>query len=504
MIKEQVKDFSWDFYSKLMILSYCLLQFIRWPLLPQFMDIYYHLLTAWGFIQAGGYSGWDFWQYAPAGRVHIYPAVLHIILAMLMKLGLSTVFLAKFFESALPIIFLIVLWYFIRSHYSEELAFFSIVTFSSSFSFYLSLINHLAATLALIFGMLSFSQLLQKNYMRSLVLLTICFYTHIGISWFFAFTFLIFGFFDQEHGKKYLIIFITALILSLPILCKQLSSLNAVSALGLNLNEKYLCQFKIFNYILALFGLALVFKMDLKYRLFLSLFLASLIFLIYPYRFFSAEGYLPIIFLCAVSLDTIYQRVKNKHLYLRRIFILAVVSMLFFSPTISMDKPEGQDNVSFKVSLFDSAFIGMLFAKGQTLWFPKEYLSAATLIKDNSTDADIIYSSLNLVGVILGSISGRATANALLPEIKAARYFNPYAVSRIVIFNRLDEQNFISRIVKDYNLTEIGENKIFIIYKNPYAQTKAQIQRAAVPFWAILSIALITIFLFWKSKNYLT
>src|SRR3990167_1371545 len=105
MIKEQVKDFSWDFYSKLMILSYCLLQFIRWPLLPQFMDIYYHLLTAWGFIQAGGYSGWDFWQYAPAGRIHIYPPLLHIVLAFFIKSGISKIILVKFLETAAPISF---------------------------------------------------------------------------------------------------------------------------------------------------------------------------------------------------------------------------------------------------------------------------------------------------------------------------------------------------------------------------------------------------------------
>src|SRR3989338_2092984 len=107
------KNIPWNLYSAVIIAIYAMLQVIRWPILPQFMDIYYHFLTAWGFNQANGYSGWDFWQYAPVGRTHIYPPFFHIILAFIMKAGISMTVLAKLCETVVPVIFIITLWLFV-------------------------------------------------------------------------------------------------------------------------------------------------------------------------------------------------------------------------------------------------------------------------------------------------------------------------------------------------------------------------------------------------------
>ena len=93
--EDNQKIFPWDFYSTIIIAMFSLTQIFRWMILPRSMDIYYHLLTAWGFIQSGGYSGWDFWEYAPVGRMHIYPPVFHIVLAFLIKLGMNKIILAK-------------------------------------------------------------------------------------------------------------------------------------------------------------------------------------------------------------------------------------------------------------------------------------------------------------------------------------------------------------------------------------------------------------------------
>lgn len=483
MYKYAIKKFSWDFFSKFIILIYCLLQIMRWRIFPQYMDIYYHTLTAWGFIQAGGYSGWDFWQYAPVGRAHIYPPVLHIILACLNKMGLSVIILSKLFEAITPILFLFVLWRFLRKNYNEQLAFFAILTFSSSFSFYLALINHIPATIAFIFGFLALEQLFQKKILPSALLLTLCFYTHIGISWFFALAFIFYCLFNKPDRKTSLIVLTTALILSLPILFKQLSNLRLISSIGLYLNERYRCQIKIIDYILATCGLILAFKKKGKYRLFFSLFLASFIFIAYPYRLFSAEGFMPIILLSALFLST-----------LKRSAIFIGLFIFFFSPVLSLDRPMGASKSTYKINLYDSAFTGMLFAKGPSIWFPEDYLSTAAFIKDNSNEGDIIYCSIDVLGPALASLSGRATSNALLPEIKAQGELDPLSVAKIIIFAQDDDPQIISRIATNYNLTKIGENKLFILYKNPATQAKVKIKRAGVSFPAIALIVLCTIF----------
>lgn len=490
------KNFSWDFLSWMIILIYCMFQAVRWPILPQFMDIYYHFLTAWGFIQANGYSGWDFWQYAPVGRTHIYPPFFHIILAFLIKSGINKVILAKIFESVTPALFLIVLWRFMRKAYNERLAFFVMVAFCSSFSFHLSLLNHIPATLTFIIGLLAFEQLFRGNLLRSVLLLTLCFYTHIGISWFLAFSFLFYGLFHEEYRKKCIIIFTAAFILSLPILFKQLTGMRHIKSLGLSLNEKYNLQIKIADYVFAFLGLLIVFKQDKRYRLFLSFFLASLIFIIYPYRFFSAEGYFPLILLSAIFMHNLYEKLQKKYPT-----VIIALFILFLSPTILMNRPEGGDKINYKLNLADSSFIGMLFSRGETIWFPKEYLSAARLIKNNSQEREIVYSSLGIVGMTLSVIAERPSANALLPEIGSSRKFDPFSAAKIIVFAKDDDPQIVNRIAGLYKLVNIGENKLFILYKNPSCNVKVDAQKAFVPFWGIIIIGCIFIFLFWRAHS---
>lgn len=496
------KNFSWDFYSKVIILSYCVLQLLRWRIFPQFMDTYYHLLTAWGFIQAGGYSGWDFWQYAPSGRVHIYPPLFHLVLAFFIKAGASKIILAKFFEAAMPALFLIVLWRFIRRNYSEVFAFFVALAFSSSFPFYLSLINHIPATLALIFGFLALGQLFAGRLLRCLILLTLCFYTHIGIPWFFAFSLFLFALFNPGCRKECFIVLACSLMLALPVLAKQLLGLKYISALGLNLSEKYACQIKIIDYLFAFFGALLIFKKEPRYRLFVSFFAASLIFLSYPYRFFSAEGYLPVIFLSAAFYQSVYENFKDKKVYLQALSLaLPALFVLFLSPTLSMNVPEGGNKPAYRMVFSGSAATGMFLARGESMWLDRAYQYPVSLIQENSHGEDIIYSTLNFTGISLASISGRATANALFPEIKASQRFDPFSSSKIIIFNRLDDPGEVSRIVNYYNLKKIGESKMFIIYSNSLTAAKAAIARGSVSFKAVLAIFFIAIFLFWQSEK---
>ena len=493
MEKGPLKDPRWDYYSLLILASFCTLQIIRWQLLPQSMDIYYHLLTAWGFIQANGFSGWDFWEYAPFGRVHIYPPAFHIILALFIKLGINKIILAKFFETATPLIFLIILWNFFKENFSGRMAFFVALFFGSSLSFYLSLLNHIPSTLAFIFGILACRQLFKLKWLKGSLFLALCFYTHIGIAWFFALAFIFYAIFNKEHRGRYFIAFVSAFVLSVPILLHQLEGLRYIRGLGLNLNERYLFQLKVGDYIFAICGLALIFKKEAKYRFLLSLFLASLVFVIYPFRFFSSEGFFPILILSAFFSDNLYERFNTKYF-----LIVISVFVLFVSPTVLLNNwTERPNRGAYKLKIGDSAFLGMLLERGQTIWFPKEYLPATDLIRNNSDADDIVYSTLNLSGVTLASLSGRATANALFPEIGPSRPFNPFLVSKIIVFIRQDSRKAVNRIISAYRLTTIGETKIFMIYKNPLCKYKMQRRHAQVPLRVLILIGVVLVALLW-------
>lgn len=491
MLKNIRIHLNWDLSSKIILAFFFSQQIIRWIILPQFMDIYYHIITARGFVQAGGYSGWDFLQYAPIGRVHIYPPFFHIILASFIKLGFGPVLLAKISEAFIPWVFIFTVWKVIRKLYGERIAFFSLLFFLTSHSFYLSLLNHIPATIALIFSFLVFSKVYDREYTKAAVLLSLVFYTHIGISLYLTAALIIYGIFVRFESNKIFRVLLVGIIFSLPMIIKELSSLKYISALGIKMNESYLFQIKPVEIVLALVGIFMAFKQRSSKLLFLSLGIASLSLIFYPYRFFSAQGYLAVILLSALAVDYFYSRFNFK-----KFIIIFCALLILISPTLALEKQGESGKTGIGVSFFNSAFSGIILARTKSLWFPEEYASAAEIVKDNSKKGDIVFSSLGLAGLAISMLSDRPSANALLPEIGPSRDFNPLLLSKILVFTVIDDDNNVEKAVVGLRLDKIGENKFFKIYKNPNTSIKAFPRKASIPFLIILVFCLWLIYVY--------
>jgi len=489
------------FFSKFMIFIYAGLQLLRLVSLPQFMDIHYHLQVAWGFIQAGGYTGWDFWEYAPLGRPHIYPPLFHIFLALLMKLGASVIFLAKFFESATPVVFLLVFWNFIRKNYGEQLGFFALVAFGSSFAFSVSLANHIPSSLALILGFLSFGEFLKNRILRAVILLGLCFYTHFSVSCFFALTYIFYAIMDKNSRMNSVKIVLCSLLAALPILISEFLNLRFIHLVGNEMPGKFYLQVKVFDYILAFFGLFLALRMAARYKFFISLFLSSFIFLPYPARFLSAEGYIPVILFSALTLQFIWLGLKAKMPGKKEIVIgLLTAFILFVSPTLYLSKQAGLAKINSKLDWVDSAFSGLLLAKGESVWFPWVYLPAVDIIKANSGREDIVYSDINLAGLILSSLSQRATANALLPEVIPSPRLDPFSVSNIIVLSSDLNNELVQGISDKFNLIKVGQSKYFTVFRNPAPVERLKVAKAVLNFTMIISILFFLAGLFWAKE----
>lgn len=509
MFNSCFKEITFDKSSKLIILVFSVLQLTRCVILPQSMDIHYHFLTSWGFIRAGGYSNWDFWQYAPVGRVHFYPPVFHFIIAVLIKIGLDKIFLMKVFEYIIPIIFLTTIWDFIRKNYEPRLAFFVVILSASSFLFYMNLINHIPSTLGIIFGILALGQILKNRIFYSTLLLCLCFYTHIGVGWFFYLSVIFWAVLNRDIRGLLLKISFFTLVLSLPIIFSQLLSLKYISRIGIYLNDRNYIQLKPIETILAVSGIFLALKLPKKYSLFLGVFLASFIFLDYPYRFFCCEGYLAVILLSALTLDALYKKLK------KNVIVLLMLVIFLVAPSIIVDKAEGGVE-SYKLLLNRSAFLGMVFpAEGKfglsnSMWFDgNEYKYASRIISSNSEKDDIIYCTENCIGICLANISGRATANGLLIEVDPSERFDPFLVSKIIIFIRDDDFKKYAVAIDYYKLIKIDESKLFVFYKNPVYTAKIKVKKAVLPFGAVISaggLLLLCVFVYkqkggWGVKN---
>lgn len=486
--------FSWDFWSIIILLFYALAPIVRWADLPQHLDVYYHILTSWGFIKAGGYATWDFWQYAPAGRMHLYPPLFHTIIALLMKAGINGLFLAKILNIIMPVLFASTLRWFIKKNYSSRLAFWVLVCSSSSFSFYLSSISHFPSTLSLIFGFFALDKFLDKKSASSILLFILCFYTHIGTAWFFMAAIILFSLFKGEYKKTGFIVLLFTILLASPILFQQMRSIGYLSLEGIN--ERFFCEFKTIEYALAFVGLFLSLKRQNRYLMFFAFFIASFVYIGYPSRLFSSEGFMSIAILAAMPLDEISERAAKWKYSLNNLPALLAVFLLIISPTLSFEAGE-QNKPVRHFYYFDSVIMhGLLPDKNErvisrSIWFEKYYKPAIEVIQKNCPADEIIYSPANIIGVCLAGMSGRATANHLLREVKPVLKYDPIAGARLLIVLKYNDPEWLNRIVKKYGLEEIWENEIFDIYKNSGECPKIKIKKAIVPFIYIILLILL-------------
>src|SRR5690242_16447920 len=88
----------WTTYSLILIFSLFFVMLLKFNLFPNFVDIYYHLAVASGFNQAGGYVTHAFWEYAPEGRVNLYPPFFHLILLGFIKAGIPLIVIARLMD----------------------------------------------------------------------------------------------------------------------------------------------------------------------------------------------------------------------------------------------------------------------------------------------------------------------------------------------------------------------------------------------------------------------
>ncbi|MDP3790945.1 MAG: hypothetical protein Q8R38_02750 [Candidatus Omnitrophota bacterium] len=491
------KKSSWNFLSAIILAFYAVLQLSRWGIFPQHFDIWYHLLTAWGFIKAGGYTTWDFWQYAPFGRPHIYPPLFHIMLALPMKMGIDKILLAKLFNLAVPVIFLSTLWNFIRKYFNARLAFLVLIVSSSSLSFYLSLADHIPSTIAMIFGLLMFGEFFNKRFLRAGLLLALAFYTHIGTAWFLLISFFVYILLNTEEKRPGAMPVMLGVLLSLPIIVQQALNINLISLR--NFNEQYFCEFKTIEYILAAFGLVLLFKKEKRLRLFAAFFIASFVYAKYSSRFFSSEGYLPIAILAAFSIDALFGYFGNK-IRAKAFAAIVVLSILILSPTVAISLENARPSF-FKIYLFDSTFMDMIFgfqkpppASGAAYF--NTYNMAAQTIKDNSAPEDIVYCTEETIGLCLAVLSGRATADYLLPEVYSEQHSDAMANSKMVIMLKYHSPEWVKDKVDRYGLKLIGKTNILDLYKNPSAEGKMRVKFALVSFNHIFAAAILWLIAF--------
>ncbi len=482
----------WILYSWAIIFLFFLLLGLRWLLLPNFLDIYYHLSVAQGFAKAGGFSSHDFWSYAPVGRAHLYPPLFHFIILLFLKLGLPVLSIARLLDFISFPLLLAVIWFFMRSLFSARIAFFAVLISSSLYSFYLASANFIPVTLSFILGLFSFWAFERGKIISASLLLALAFYAHAQIPWFLVLVYLIYGLLNRGILTRCLKTVFFAVLAALPLLVylfQNSSYYNPKSAY-----EGFILEINL-SVILFVLALPEVFKKKGRHYLLLAFALGTLGFVFsYPYRYISGQGLLGLILLSAVGIERVWLKGK-KAVFFLLIFLFICSPALF----LMRKQPPG-------LAPFNSTYVNLAaFAKSAER--PNDYSLCSSkfipelvkIIRDNSQKEEIIFTNLKFIGTMLCALSDRPYAAGGLNEVMPLAKTDPFANARLIIwFNDPGgrQEQALAGLVSKYGLEKIAETEIAQVYRNNATRARADIPSADVSNKLILIIALLVIAVF--------
>ncbi|OQX80486.1 MAG: hypothetical protein B6D56_05085 [Candidatus Omnitrophica bacterium 4484_70.1] len=504
-MKRKNLEARFEVFSVGIIVFITFLSLIRFNYLPQFIDGYYHLSVANGFMKSGGWVGWDWWDFSPWGRPHLYPPLYHFILVFLKKVGVSGINSLRLTESLITPLFFFVLWRTSRKLVSSQFSFFVLLTLSSFFSFYSSVSANVPSSIAIIFGLLAWRFLLKKKVFFAVFFLTLAFYTHPGIPWIFTLSILFLALLNKPYRKLSLLLVFFSLIFASPLIFHQIKYITYVN-LSI-LHEVKFIHFSIFILILSLFSIFILNKKgklsEPVYLLFLGYTVASLVvFFKYPYRFFSSQGILGLGLLS--SLLWMGKKVRVKSM---------VVAYLFFLHS-TFDLNQGK----LEINLFNSTYYNFLSGRVFTLleftslFYPDYYQPVIKVIEKYTKEDEIVSSNLSITSQIFSSLTNRPSSNSILGEVNPLRkkrklellpsyslsspsnfIFNEFV--KLVVWIKPMKKEIEEKINKG-RLIKVYENDVTCILINPYCHFRMQPIPSPINFSVILVLFVFFILLF--------
>ncbi len=475
-------ELSWNTYSAALIALFAFFQAMQWPLLPKFLDIYYHLCVMKGFHDAGGYVTTAFWECAPAGRQHLYPPLLHTLMLAFYEAGLKPITIGRLVDClSYPLLLTTVFWA-VRRLSGERVAFWTLLLFSSSFSGYLASVTLSAFNLAVMLGLAALVFSVERRKIAAGLALALCFYAHTLMGWVTAAALLCAWIFAlRERPLRGLLVSAgTGFLLAGPFLIYQIAHRSDFNFVRVVQNRQI--DLEPFTMGLAIAGLWLSWNARRSIhgsagsQALLGWTLASVpLLLTHANRFLSGHGLIAWSWLAALAIDAVFQKLATLR---RRLLFLGGVFALFFflAPVLRWEigpKPP-------RVEWADRSAVRYLVpdperdfrANGFSIYFPKEYDEIVQVVRASSSRNDILWCDFAHAGGVLSLLSDRATSSAMLAEVKRPGGQDPMKVAKLLIWFKTGEARAPSDMdgeVRMRGLIPVAETSMAFIYSNPHA-----------------------------------
>lgn len=475
----------YDLASWLILLFITIFSLVRFPYLPQFIDGYYHLSVANGFLGSGGWVGWTWWDFAPLGRPHLYPPGYHLLLCAFIKLGVSGLNAIRFTEVIIVPVFFYTIWSVSKRLINQRFSFFFLLILSSFFPFYTSISANLPASISLVLGFISWYFFYRSRILASSFCLILAFYTHAAIPWTFLIAFIFIIIFSKEYRVRAIKVSILSFILSVPYFYHEYRYLEYLNIKLLKeANFTIFSIFIVFTAVVSLFlNMRIKKKQPFYFILFLGFFLGNIIFFIkYPYRFFSAQGMVAGALLSALLIEKAFDFFKGKFLVL---FRLVIILFLFFAHS-TLNLEEGKPKLKIFNSTCYNFLTGNIYSvfSFRSLFFPQFYQPIVEVIEKNSYQDDILASNFNVVSQIFSALTKRPSLNSMLWEVKPKENKLSYQDAKIVVLLKDIEKNSFKPNRQGWH--KVYENDLAYVFVNDNYQNVLPHKKASIPFVYIL------------------
>ena len=459
------------------IFLFTVLLVIRWQTLPVFLDIYYHTSCMAGFREAGGVVLHDFWEYAPAGRPHLYPPLFPIIMLGLNKLGLPALSVMRLVSVAIyPALLITILWV-VTKLYNDRCAFFTVLAASVSYTFFINIIAAIPSAIALIILVLIFYAIEVKRTLCGMLLMGLLFYTHGALPWISVLTIVSYSIFRKESRGPVFLIILGGVFLGSPWLFHMVA--NKAYFLPVNSYINRYFEANICLYIFAAIGIFIALRRKGRYLFYPAMLVCmALVIRHYAFRFLCGEGLLPVIFLAGIGLDGFYGKAAaflkertRSAAYTVLLPWLIFYFALLYSPVIYHNEK------GFSFTAAGSAFSKFVNYDpkkaggfGSAIYAEKYMEELFAIIRSSTRPDEIVYSNYNYVSGIFYVFCGRAASSGMLSEVKPVYSSNPVLLATLVVWIKNPEGVFdpeLKLLIDKLGLIKVAETEIAYVYRNP-------------------------------------
>ena len=457
----------------------------RWPSFPLVLDPYYHLLVARQVADAGGPLAYEWWEHAPAGRPHLYPPALHLMLAALLRAGIAPLAAIRLATVILPVALLASLYLTARRLAGPTVAAAALAIALTPFTFQLHCGITMAATLSMC-GLLWLMVALEEDRpLAGGLLMALIGYAHLGLPVITLATVIGHAAVRGPEAWRRLSRAAWGAVLLVPWWLHV-----AAARPGLQVTARWENEgIEVLPVLLIAGAVGLWRCVRQRGRLtWLAACWAGFLLLAprHFYRWVDGEGVLALALVGGAGIAWALERLRPNRRWMGWVLVGVALTM---APTY-VRTGQGWERRWPDAAPWHLLGSSRVVRKptDATLISPQIEQVVADVRRSTQPD-EILWSNAPYALGLVAALAGRPMSSAMLNEVGPARPFDPIAAAHVIVFFKLgDPPGWVTRDdLARYGVTPIVERDLAVLYRQERVPERAHPPKAALPLGAALA-----------------